>query len=396
MDTVQLLNIILIVVLFIIAVLGGVAIIIIVRIKSSKNDAKKQQIQQQEPETKNRENLITRSGETINSIYEFMEFDYITDNMIVRKNGNHHVMVIECKGINYDLLSEDEKNAVESGFIAMLNTLRFPIQLYIQTRTLNLRALVNKYVERTDEIKDQIFKTDTRIQAALNNGDEESARALQREKSRKQNIFEYGKSIEDYTMRISGSRNILQQKTYIVVSYFPSEYGDLSKYSKEEINDIAFSELYTRCQTLIRALASAEVNGKVLSSEELAELLYVAYNRDESEKYTLKDALNAEYDRLYSTARDVLEEKKRRLEMKIEQDAQKVATKSIVKADEITRQERIKRIKARAKEMVEDYKGELSKPLYEETKRQIDQADVDEMLKEKTQSRRVVRRQSNN
>lgn len=395
MDTIQLLNIILIVVLVVVVVLGLVALSIVLRIRSSKNQAAKDKMQQQVPEIKNPENLITRAGEAMNSIYEFMEFDSITDNMIVRKNNGHYVMVIECKGINYDLLSEDEKNAVEAGFIAMLNTLRFPIQLYVQTRTLNLRTLVGKYTERTDDIKEQIVKTDVKIQDAINRGDEEAARRLQAEKNRKQNIYEYGKSIEDYTMRISGSRNILQQKTYIVVSYFPSEYGDLSKYSKDEISDIAFSELYTRCQTLIRALASAEVNGKVLSSEELTELLYVAYNRDESEKYTLRDALNAEYDRLYSTARDVLEEKKRRLELQIEQDAQKVATKSIVKADEITRQERIQRIRARAKEMVDDYKGELSKPLYEETKRQIDQANVDEMLQE-TNSRRVVRRQINN
>ena len=66
---------------------------------------------------------------------------------------------------------------------------------------------------------------------------------------------------------------------------------------------LAFSELYTRAQTLIRALASAEVTGKVLSSEELMELLYVAYNREQSEIYTLRNALNSEYDKLYSTAR---------------------------------------------------------------------------------------------
>ena len=395
MDTIQILNIILVVVLVGVLVLALVALAIIFKIKNSKKQAAKDKMQQQVPEIKNPENLITRAGETMNSIYEFMEFDSINDNMIVRKNSGHFVMVIECKGINYDLLSEDEKNAVEAGFIAMLNTLRFPIQLYVQTRTLNLRALVGKYSERTDEIKEQIVRAEAKIQDALNRGDEDAARMLQAENNRKQNIYEYGKSIEDYTMRISGSRNILQQKTYIVVSYFPIEYGDISKYSKDEISDIAFSELYTRCQTLIRALASAEVSGRVLTSEELAELLYVAYNRDESEKYTLKDALNAEYDRLYSTARDILEEKKRRIEIRIEQDAQKVATKSIVKADEITRQERIQRIKARAKEMVDEYKGELSKPLYEETKKQIDQADVDEMLNE-TNNRRVVRRQTNN
>ena len=191
---------------------------------------------------------------------------------------------------------------------------------------------------------------------------------------------------------MSEGRNILQQKTYIIISYYTSEYGDVSKYSREELNDIVFSELYTRCQTVIRALTSAEVTGKILSSEELAELLYVAYNRDESEKLRLKNALDAEYDRLYSTAKDVMEEKKKRLEAIIDSDASKVAAKSILRADQITKEERQRRVKERAKQMVNEYKDELSRPLYEETNRQIDNANVDELLNEQENQRRIVRR----
>lgn len=385
MDTIQLLNLILAIVLLLIAILGVSALIIILRIRNKKSQAKKEQEALKNPQIANERDmskLISRTGEEINSIYQFMEFDSITDNMIIRKNAKQYIMAIECKGINYDLLSEDEKNAVESGFVALLNTLRFPIQLYVQTRTLNLRSLIEKYTNRTDDIKDQISKTDLKIRESLNNGDNQAVQKLQVERKRKQNIYEYGKSIEDYTVRISGNKNILQQKMYVIISYSPSEYGDISKYSKSEINDICFSELYTRCQSIIRALASAEVNGKVLSSEELGELLYVAYNRDSSEKYTLRDALNADYDRLYSTARDVLEEKKKRIQQKIDQDAQQLATNSIVKADLITRQERIRRIRQRAKEMVDDYKDELSGPLYAETKKQIDQASESEVINE--------------
>ena len=110
-------------------------------------------------------------------------------------------------------------------------------------------------------------------------------------------------------------------KNIYIISYYTAEFGDTSNYSNDEIDDIAFSELYTRAQTLIRALASAEVTGKVLSSEELMELLYVAYNREQSEIYTLRNALNSEYDKLYSTARDVMEEKKTRINRQIEADA---------------------------------------------------------------------------
>ncbi len=390
MTTIQMLNLILIVILVLILLLGLVVVLLIFKMRNKKTTENKEEIkiksQAENP------NLITRTGKTINSIYKFMEFDEITDNMIARKNRKQYVMVIQCKGINYDLLSADEKNAVEAGFIDFLNTLRFPVQLYVQTRTLNLNDILNQYEKRIENINDQISKINSQIEMAKARGNNEAVERLMFDKRRKENILEYGESIEEYTQRISESKNILQQKTFIVISYYTSEYGDTSNYSKEEIDDIAFTELYTRAQTLIRALSSAEVSGKVLNSEELAELLYVAYNRDSSEKYTLRDALNSEYNRLYSTARDVFEEKKQRIEDQVEQDASKLATRSILKADQISREEMQKRVKQRANEMVDEYKNELGQNLYQETKKQINEANVDEVLNEKPKTRRVIRK----
>ena len=41
-----------------------------------------------------------------------MEFDGIEDNMILQKGGKRFLMVIECQGVNYDLMSGLEKNSV--------------------------------------------------------------------------------------------------------------------------------------------------------------------------------------------------------------------------------------------------------------------------------------------
>lgn len=408
MDTIQMLNIILAIVVLIIFILGIVALLIIKKMIDKKQEKEKNNIEIKD-KNKVKANYITRDGRTIDSIYQFMEFDSITDNMIIRKNGKQYVMIIECKGINYDLLSEDEKNAVEVGFIEMLNTLRFPIQLYVQTRTLDLSELIKEYKKRTDDMRDQIRKIDYQISNASAKNDVDTLNRLRFERKRRVNILEYGESIEDYTMKMSESKNILQQKTYIVVSYYTSEYGDVSKYSPEEVNDIAFSELYTRCQTIIRALASAEVTGRVISSEEIAELLYIAYNRDGSENYNIKNAIESNYDRLYSTSRDVIEERKKRIEEQIDDEASKIAANSILKADQINREEREKRIKQRAQEMVDEYKDEMSDELYKETKNQIANANIDNNNESETKDdsaienvnstehkrRRVIRRKAN-
>jgi hypothetical protein len=39
-------------------------------------------------------------------------------------------------------MSEKEKIAVEEGFVQFLNTLRFPVQIYVQSRTLNLKDII--------------------------------------------------------------------------------------------------------------------------------------------------------------------------------------------------------------------------------------------------------------
>lgn len=394
MDTVQMLNLILIVILILILILGFIAAALIYKMrkmKEPKNNNKINVNNQGQPQTK--ANLITRDGKSIDSIYKFMEFDEVLDNMIVRKGRKQYVMVIECKGINYDLLSEDEKNAVESGFIEFLNTLRFSIQLYVQTRKLNFEDLINNYHERIHDIDNQISRLNAQIENAKRNDNKELISRLQFEINRKKNVYEYGESITDYTEKLSQSKNILQQKTYILISYYTAEFGDTSTYSNDEIDDIAFSELYTRTQTLIRALASAEVTGRVLNSEELMELLYIAYNREQSEIYTLRNALNSEYDKLYSTARDVLEEKKKRINKQIEADAAKLAAKSIIDADneEKEKKRREKLTRQKAIEMVDEYKDDLEKNIYEATKEKINNANIEDAIKDKPK-RRIIRK----
>ena len=393
MDTVQMLNLILIVILILILILGFIAALLIFKMRKKKEPQNNNIQVQNQGQSQTKPNLITRDGKAIDSIYKFMEFDEVLDNMIVRKGRKQYVMVIECKGINYDLLSEDEKNAVESGFIEFLNTLRFSIQLYVQTRKLNFDELINNYHNKIHDIDNQISRLNTQIENAKRNGNNDLVAKLEFERNRRQNILEYGESITDYTEKLSESKNILQQKTYIIISYYTAEFGDTSNYSNDEIDDIAFSELYTRAQTLIRALASAEVTGKVLSSEELMELLYVAYNREQSEIYTLRNALNSEYDKLYSTARDVMEEKKNRIDRQIEADAAKLASKSIIDADKEEMQKRRKeeKIKQKALEMVEEYKGDMSKPLYEAAKQKVQNANVEEAIQDKPK-RRVIRK----
>lgn len=315
----------------------------------------------------------------IESISKFLAFDAITDSMIVRKNGTQYVMVIQCKGINFDLLGEEEKIAVENGFNQFLNTLRFPIQLYVQSRSINLKDSIEKYEERVNEVKDQIIKLDAQIKKEQSNGRYDLVRKLEFDRRRKMNILEYGLDVTGYVARLSQNRNVLQQNTYVAVAYYTSEFGgEIANYSKEEIDNIAFSELYTRAQTLIRGLAASGVSGRVINSEELAELLYVAYNRDDSNLISIRKSVEEQYDSLYNTAKDVLDKQKEMIEQKIDKEAIDLTSQSISKADKILklREENKEEIRRRAIAYVERYRGEMTEDLYNETKKQINKAKI--------------------
>lgn len=383
LSQIEMLNLIMIGIIAIIGILSLLVVFIVIRMRLKEKQRVEENSSKIIGEKNNnqikRTNLITRDGKEIDSIYKFMEFDSITDNMIIRKNREQFIMVIECKGINYDLLSNDEKSAVELGFISFLNTIRTPIQLYVQTRKLDMRNLLSSYSKRTDAMLEEVRKIDAQIQLARQNGNEELTKRLLFDRKRKMNIVEYSESIEEYTNKINDSQYMLQQKTYIIVSYYANEIGDTKKYSDLELNDLVFSELFTRTQTIVNALTSSEITGKVLNSEELAELLYVAYNRESSDTYTLKNALDAQYDRLYSTAKDVLETRKQELKKQIEKEAIKLATNSITKADEQLREERkIKatEIRKKAENIMAEYKDDLSKELYDKTIKEIREADI--------------------
>lgn len=328
------------------------------------------------------------------SIFSFMEFDKIEDNMIVRKNGNKFLMVIECQGVNYDLMSGLEKNSVEQGFLQFLNTLRYPVQIYVQTRTVNLESGIIKYKERINEIKDRLLKKRmefARLEAMGTSPEEMNKVKL--ELAREQNLYEYGVDLVNNTERMSLNKNILRKHYYVIIDYTPEDINT-NNYGKDEIRSMAFSELYTKAQSIISSLSVCGVNGKILNSKELAELLYIAYNRDEAEVYDLDKALNAGYDELYSTAQNVLEKRMKEIDAKIQEDANKIANEKLVEA--IGDREEERKVKQKEEEMddlirqmakliIQENEEIVGKDLADRAKAKIDNEEKEEKLNEKKQ-----------
>lgn len=349
----QLTNILMIVLMIMVFILMALAVVLLVVKLKSKQKEENGKITDTNKQISSDAKKIAKEY-TKESIFKFMEFDKIEDNMIVQKKGNRYLMVVECQGVNYDLMSEAEKVSVEEGFLQFLNTLRHPIQIYVQTRTVNLNSSLEGYKKRLQEIEINLERKKNEYLKKLQSGgypQEELEREFY-EVTKQTNMYEYGKDIIASTERMSLNKNVLSKKYYIIIPYYPEDLGN-SAFDKEEIKNLAFSELYTKAQSIIRTLAGCEVSGKIMSSNELVDLLYVAYNRDEAEVFGIDKAIRSGYEELYTTAPDVLDKKMKVLDQEIEKHALDIINEKVVQV-RTRKQQEIERKQARFGELIRE------------------------------------------
>lgn len=317
--------------------IGGVIILVI---KSNEGKKNKKAVAKKEKLSKEAVDLARKTKQQASTpkedVFKFMEFDKILDDMIVQDKENRFTMAIKCKGINYDLMSEVEQLAVEEGFITFLNTIRFPIQLYVQAQNIDLKNSVKIYNDRLTTVREQFDHINTEYNHVLNSLDstDEEIKNIERERTSIQNVLEYATDIVRYVERLSINKSLLQRNFYILVSYHSSEITSVNNFKKDEIIGICYNELYTRAQAVISGLGACSVTGKVLTSNELAELLYSSYNRDDKNYMSISQALESGFYRLYSTSQDAFEKRNEIIKETIEEEAKLRAIEAIRKAVE--------------------------------------------------------------
>ena len=365
-------SILLLVAGFLVMIIVALALIYLSMTLKEKNTKKEKEKDEDNSSITKEAKVYSRS-----SIFDFMEFEKIEDNMAIQKKGKKFLMFIECQGINYDLMSEMEKTSVERGFIQFLNTLRDPIQIYVQTRTINLESSVQNYKSRLKKIELDLNRKEERLRKITENQNTDRTQEIKKlnyEVARLRNLYEYGKDVIINTEKMSLNKNVLRKKYYIVISFYFSnvEGENLVDY---EIRDLAFSDLYAKAQSIIRSLSGTGVIGKILNSYEIADLLYNAYNRDESEKYGISKALNAGFDDLYVTAPDLLDKRMKAIEEEINRKALDRAQESVLFA-----QTEKEKMIAEKEENMEELINEIAKQLIVENSQYMPEDIVENAL----------------
>lgn len=213
-----------------------------------------------------------------NSTQNFLQIAEIRDGIVIMNDGSFRSVVM-VKSINFDLMSQSEQESVEFSYQGFLNSLYFPIQIFIRSQKVDLQP----YIAKLDKIRSE---HDNMLLALL---------------------------MEDYISyidQLGQQTNIMDKKFYIVVPYFP--HVDVQKalsQSKNFISGIAAlfdskeqhvvineedlekakTELRNRVQAVLGGLLQSGIKGLPLDTQELIELYYDTYNPDTATRQQLKN-----------------------------------------------------------------------------------------------------------
>lgn len=213
-----------------------------------------------------------------NSTQNSLQIAEIRDGIVIMNDGSYRSVVM-VKSINFDLMSPQEQEAVEYSFQGFLNSLYFPIQIFIRSQKVDLQP----YIAKLDKIRTE---HDNMLLALL--------------------MEDYITYIDD----LSQHTNIMDKKFYVVVPFYPaidaqkalsqsknflSGLGGLFKHQDQHvvINEVdlenAKTELRNRIQAVLSGLLQAGIQGLPLDTQELIELYYDTYNPDTATRQQLKN-----------------------------------------------------------------------------------------------------------
>ncbi len=205
------------------------------------------------------------------STQRYIDIAQIQDDIVVMKDGTLRSVIL-TSSLNFALKSEQEQNATVSSYTQFLNSLKFPIEIVIQSRRLNidnyLASLDQKYREQSNELL-------------------------------KLQIADY----RNFVAELIDLGEIMSKRFYVVVPYAPgqdTQRGFMDRLqtlfipaTRVSLQRKKFLErrkvLMQRVDLVLSGLQGMGLNSVVLNTQNLIELYYESYNPDIAEQQKIKD-----------------------------------------------------------------------------------------------------------
>lgn len=190
---------------------------------------------------------------------DFVSIRDIKNNVVIEKNGQM-LMLLLVSSVNFALKSLDEQRAILSQFQNFLNTIDFSLQIYVQSRKLNIEPYLNLLSGMSGKQDNDLMQIQLR---------------------------EYIEFIRTFTTNI----DVMSKNFFVVVPYSPAKLditkGITNLFSPSSKSgslptDMQFEEnrvqLEQRVGVVTEGLARIGVRSITLETDDLVELFYHIYN----------------------------------------------------------------------------------------------------------------------
>jgi hypothetical protein len=199
---------------------------------------------------------------------DFIPIQEIRDGIIILKNGGMRAVIL-ASSLNFALKSQDEQSSILMQFQNFVNSLDFSVQIFIQSKKLDIRPYMALLEDRYKEQATELMKVQVR---------------------------EYIEFIRTFVENTS----IMSKSFFVVIPYDPPIIGGKanpvsklfgSKKSAAETAtsaDAQFAEYRTQLEQRVavveQGLVRCGVRTAELGTEEVVELFYKIFNPGETEK----------------------------------------------------------------------------------------------------------------
>ncbi len=205
-----------------------------------------------------------------------LQFSELRDSLVIMKDGSFRA-VVACQSINFDLMSETEREGVEYSYQNFLNSLTFTTQILVRSQKVD----IGPYIERLSKLR------------------------------RDNDNMLLGVLMDDYINFIdilAQEANIMDKSFFIIIPYYASAdleaavqqtknfFKAIGKNKSQNVTRInrdtynkAIDELNNRVETVVSGLFQIGIQSVRLNTKELSQLFYNFNNPDTAVREPLVD-----------------------------------------------------------------------------------------------------------
>ena len=197
---------------------------------------------------------------------DFVPIKEIREGIILMKDGSLR-SVIMTSSVNFALKSADEQEAIIMQFQNFLNSLNFSIQIFMESRRLDIRPYIALLENVLKEQRNDLLRIQTREYITFVKSFTEQVNIMNK----------------SFFVVVSYEPSIAQGKTGAVTGFFTGKKQNKVSQDKDNFEENR-SQLEERVQVVIQGLTRMGVRSIPLGTEEVIELYYKLFNPGETEK----------------------------------------------------------------------------------------------------------------